>query len=251
MYPNSFNYRDEDRSISVFEPNLKKITTYRNLPKVDIVEKRLSRKSMSVPIRNCFMLDQYALCTGFFEDNRFAILDSTMNIIKYDADYKPIMHYDKKEDIPYVYNYQSKYAIKPDGTKLVYGSYLGVIFEIYDLSRIPQEVELMHRKEYIYPKYETKKGRNFQVWESEECEIGFYDFYVTNKYIYALISGTSEDIAPSSIYVFDWEGKPIMKFVSDKNLCSIAVDEKNKKIYGVNITMKGVDLVVFNLEATL
>lgn len=249
--PNSFVFNKDKKAISVFDPNLKKHTTYHNLPDADVVEAKLSRKSMSIPFRNCFKIGQYSLATGYFGDNRFAILDSAFNIVKYDLGYSAIKHFDEKEDIPYVYNYQPKYAIRPDGKKMIYGSYLGVIMEIYDLYNFPQTITLSHRKEYIYPKYEKRTGQNFQVWESDKCEIGFYDFYTTNSYIYALISGTTEDVAPNSIYVFDWDGKPVMKLKTDKNLCSIAIDEQRKELYGVNITMSDVDLVFFSLEGIL
>ena len=53
----------------------------------------------------------------------------------------------------------------------------------------------------------------------------------------------------NKIYVFDWEGNPIKRFELDKEVRSIAIDEKNNILYAGAIDKEGeLSLIKYNLD---
>ena len=88
------------------------------------------------------------------------------------------------------------------------------------------------------PRYKEHKGESFPNGIK-----GFTDVQVTDKYIYALFDGMSweerhqyykrGEEAPNGghfIYMFDLKGKPIRKYILDKNIMGFEIDEKRNML---------------------
>lgn len=67
-------------------------------------------------------------------------------------------------------------------------------------------------------------------------QLGYLDLKATDNFIYGLYSGRSNilDLRANQIVQYDWSGKPIRRYVLDHDIYSFAIDEKNKKIYGID-----------------
>ncbi len=73
---------------------------------------------------------------------------------------------------------------------------------------------------------------------------GFITAAVTEKYIYALYSGktmnrrTIESLSNAFlseyVYVFDWQGKPVKRYLLDQEVRSIAVDKNDETLYAAS-----------------
>ena len=108
---------------------------------------------------------------------------------------------------------------------------LGEVVEIHNLKTGKQIVLYGPAGE---PRYKEHKGESFPNGIK-----GFTDVQVTDKYIYALFDGMSweerhqyykrGEEAPNGghfIYMFDLKGKPIRKYILDKNIMGFEIDEK-------------------------
>lgn len=95
---------------------------------------------------------------------------------------------------------------------------------------------------------QTLKGKSgdpvFQVingYAVNQGIMGFQDVCVTNGKIYALFDGTKmkernqEQQGGKIIYVFDYNGNPIMKVFLDRLVISFYVDEEEQKIYFLDV----------------
>jgi hypothetical protein len=129
-------------------------------------------------------------------------------------------------------------SVKPDKTKIALaGRYLDCI-EIYDTAGL-----LLHLIKG------PEKGFNFQynqqssldrgaLIKSEETKRAYICLKTTDQRIYALYSGKEkrDETGYSNsniIYSFDWNGKPLTKYVLNCQINAFDVDETAKKIYAI------------------
>lgn len=74
------------------------------------------------------------------------------------------------------------------------------------------------------------------AYDRREIRFGFEDIFVTDKYIYALYNGKNSvenEYFAKDIFVFNWDGTPKIKLLSDLYLKCLCVDEKTKEIFAV------------------
>jgi hypothetical protein len=135
--------------------------------------------------------------------------------------------------------YQGILSINPDKNKMVYASLYSTILGIYDINQasIAQNFLLL----YDYPQYtiqNEEKGMSSPI--TKDGISAFRDVYVTDKYIYSLYSGKKisalkeKAFEAQDIYVFDWDGNPIVHYNLDVAINTIAVIPDNKKIYAIS-----------------
>ena len=109
-------------------------------------------------------------------------------------------------DMAEIYLYAEEIRIKPDGSRLVYATYIGGILEIFDLQHLPDSLPLIRRHLYYRPVYEKNKSGIFAT--PEGTKYGFENIYVTDQAIYALLfaSDRPEMAFPNKMLVYDWDG---------------------------------------------
>jgi hypothetical protein len=71
--------------------------------------------------------------------------------------------------------------------------------------------------------------------------VGFEDVVVKNKYIYALFNGEKmserdeKAQGGKTIYVFDYEGKPVKKITLDRRISCLYIDDEERVMYALDL----------------
>ena len=127
---------------------------------------------------------------------------------------------------------KSHWAMTPDEKKMVRATSIGGIVQCYTVEN--NKVEEYWIKLFFPPVYKLVEGAK-PVWITwcEESQMGFDDLYVTNQYVYLLLNGKFAKDKPfaNEILVMDWNGNIKKKFILDRTVKTIAVDEDQKVIY--------------------
>jgi hypothetical protein len=138
--------------------------------------------------------------------------------------------------------------IKPDGTKAV------------DAFRYTEHINFIDLVKSVgFSMSYTRKGLSIDdaasasITNLQEKYVEVYnDVAVTDEYVLALYSGKPEALdgttvpnTKSAIRIFDWEGKPIALINVDRELASIAYDQRTKKVYALDFEEK---IVYYKLD---
>lgn len=119
--------------------------------------------------------------------------------------------------------------VHPDGKKIVQGTAMGCILHVLDIS--DSSITPESDKYFLKPVFSFIKG---QIGPTAETVYGFSCLQTTDKNIYATLHGVANPtVFPSSIYIFDWEGNPIKRLDTDRQIISFAVDEPSGDIYAI------------------
>ena len=133
-----------------------------------------------------------------------------------------------KEEIGYIYNeypdtdsdeecnwaiwgYSVQYILAPDNKHLVLTTYIGSLFEIFNLD--DGKVKPTILKGFFPPKYNIVNGAT-PKWISpdEDSPEGFYALCASNNRFYATIGGVDCE-QRNELYSFDYKGNPIGKYI--------------------------------------
>lgn len=99
--------------------------------------------------------------------------------------------------------------------------------------------------ELIIPKLLFNQ-KDIDVEGSQKCFIGLYG---TPRYVYCLYAGSNDFSAKSKVVVFQWNGKHIQTWKTDRILRLIAVDKDDQYILAVaSHKEKGQDIIRYELE---
>ncbi|NMH87590.1 hypothetical protein HHX25_08745 [Flavivirga sp. Y03] len=95
-------------------------------------------------------------------------------------------------------------------------------------------------------------GNNFIMGVTEETRRSFVNGTVTDKYIYLAYSGsrfnTINSYLSNTVYVYDWNGNPIKKFLLDREILSLTVSKNNKTMYAYDVSTGFIVESNINLE---
>lgn len=129
--------------------------------------------------------------------------------------------------------YNSVVRIKPDGSKMVRAMDLFHRVDVYSIDKsLDFSIQLDQEKE--------PDLSNPNVIIPEEIRRYYVGLFLTDNYIYALnwnmtFGEFNNDVdVKTQLEVFDWEGSPICLYKFDQKVATLAVDEKNKRIIGIN-----------------
>jgi len=133
--------------------------------------------------------------------------------------------------------YQGDLIKQYKGNKIAYAAYDGRIFEIYEFTQ-DTVINKIFSDIYEYPQYEPKNTPDYlEANLKKDNKFGFFTLSATHEYIYALYCGKmiNEKNAFSSniIYVYDWNGQKIKKYILDKEIVGMCANSRNDKIYGL------------------
>ena len=249
----NIQYCPETNSFIVYDPNYKKIIAY-NYNTNKFSEQRLPVRNKIFQenfIQDIIKKDSYYICMGtgemFAKNQRFILTDNEFNHINHFEGYPDIAGISEK-DISEIYQYGDEIHVKPDGSKLVFGSYIGGILEIFDLKHLPDSIPLIKRHSYYMPIYEKDKIGN--VYLTEGTIYGFENIYVTDQAIYTLIYEPYNPsiIFPNKLIIYDWEGNWIKTYTLDCMVHALCIDEKSQTIYAMAFSEEeSFHLVTFKL----
>lgn len=164
-------------------------------------------------------------------------LNKTINI-----PYYPCVRGEYKEDnLPFLYS--NTLVTNEDSKSICIAMKKINLIQFYDFKGIKQK-SIIIGNQLLYPKYDS----NFLDFPKAPNYIT--DIYSTSKHIYCLYQGTKTDT--STIFLFDWNGKHIKTFQTDKILTKIAVSTDNKYIIGLSLTSEGgTDIIRYALHPSL
>ena len=139
-----------------------------------------------------------------------------------------------EEKVSLFRNGQQKFS--PDGTKLASCISDGCAIAMYDCNESSfKEIKML---EYFPPIF-TFVDYDFQKTAiTTHNKVGFVDIACTNKYVYALYSGKRlEDglfsaYYGSYVFVYDWNGNPIIQYELEEDLFKLNIDESEGILYG-------------------
>ena len=249
----NIQYCPKTNSFLVYDPNYKKIITY-NYRSDQFIEQKLPVQDKIFQenfIQDIVRKDSMYICMGtgklFTKNQRFLLTDNRFKYINHFEGYPEIAGISEK-DISEIYQYGEEIHVKPDGSKLVFGSYIGGILEIFDLQHLPDSIPLVRRHLYYMPIYEKDKIGN--VYLTEGTIYGFENIYVTDQAIYTLIYEPYNPsiIFPNKLIIYDWEGNWIKTYTLDCMVHALCIDEKSQTIYAMAFSEEeSFHLVTFKL----
>lgn len=139
-----------------------------------------------------------------------------------------------EEKVSVFRNGQQKFS--PDGTKLASCISDGCAIAMYDCNDSSfKEINML---EYFPPVFTFVDYDYQKTAITTQNKVGFVDIACTNEYVYALYSGKrlADGIFTayygSHVFVYDWDGNPIIHYELEEELFKIGIDESEGIIYG-------------------
>lgn len=133
---------------------------------------------------------------------------------------------------------KAHWALSPNEKRLIRATPIGGIVQCFSLKE--NQLEQLWIKLYFPPIYKLVEGviPTWITW-CEDSQMGFDDLYVTDHHVYLLLNGKFARERPfaNEILVLDWDGNLERKFILDKTVNTIAVDETKKLIYATSCGM--------------
>jgi len=136
--------------------------------------------------------------------------------------------------------HQGKSSISPDHKRYVKVGLLRDYIEILDLTK--GTITSVHGPEQTIPEFEVDYSAGYSMAQfTDMSRLHYYkDAVAGNEFIYALYFGKSADLfyengeLSKEIFVFDYAGKLVKTYTLDHSLVSLAVDEENKRFFGIS-----------------
>lgn len=127
---------------------------------------------------------------------------------------------------------KAHWEIAPNKNKMLRATSIGGIVQCYTIKE--NKIEECWNKKFFPPIYKLVEGvkPTWITW-CKESQMGFDNLYVTDQYIYLLLNGKFAKDKPfaNEILIMDWNGNLKKKFILNKTISTIAVDEKKQIIY--------------------
>jgi hypothetical protein len=147
--------------------------------------------------------------------------------------------------------HQGNSSISPDYKKYVQVGLLRDYIEILDVAS--GRITSIRGPEQTIPDFEVDYSAGYPMAQlTDRSRPYFYTFAVAGEeFIYALYFGKSVDLffqdgeLSREIFVFDYAGNLVKTYTLDHALFSLAVDEKNKRFFGIS-SDKDPNVVIFD-----
>lgn len=179
------------------------------------------------------------VASGVFEDCRFLLLDNRGHVLSRCGDFPN--YQDGEEAIPNMAKsmfHQSQFGYHDVRKRLACAT--SHVFELWDYA--PDTLTL-HKRLLLAPyHYMSEAGPDGVYAQSDDpdAELGAQGIAVSDNYIYVLYDPNTcrmrdehTDSRNSEIWVFDWDGKPVRKILTDVRIECFCVDEADAAFYCV------------------
>jgi hypothetical protein len=177
---------------------------------------------------------------------RFIFIDGNGKVISMEGAL-PEKKMNNINDIVHAFAYWGRLTTNQKENKIaVCTNYAGMI-QIYDCKT--GKVQLIKEHNLFSADYKEVDG-NFAV--TPQTRWGYLSIDSNEKFIYALYSGRNQMENPDGsfsvsgiIHVYDWEGNPVCRLLSDRKLQTICVDDENN-LYGYDVEKE--DIMVAKIK---
>jgi len=152
--------------------------------------------------------------------------------------------------------YRGSLKKHPCNSRFVYFSERNRFMHIFDF--ISDSLVSINTPYTDFPRYFVREGRN--ISSNTNDYLGTIAIDVTDKYIYILMNDATyyhlrEDKLinghpwneSNTIYVFDWDGIPIKKYILDHYVESFFIDSKEQYIYGNADAENGIEILRYKI----
>jgi hypothetical protein len=147
--------------------------------------------------------------------------------------------------------HQGRTSFNPAQKKYVLGGLFRDFIEILDLSS--GKIISTRGPEHNIPAFVVDYSAGYPMAQFTDRSLSSYymDILAGDEFIYALYFGKSADLfyengeLSKEIFVFDYAGKLVKTYTLDHSLVSLAVDEKNKRFFGIS-SDKDPNVVIFD-----
>lgn len=219
------------RLFSVSEISLERVLSNSSRITVDQIDELNTSYSLVSKIS-----DDLLFGTGTFTDGRFALADTSGELINTFLSYPFEDEFDGISTRDLGMAYQSNFSFHPTMPLVTV-----VNFTAGNLDILRVENDSIEEVSQVYthqPKFENQSSETqISVMFDADNIMGYWDNDVTEEYIYALYSGRERSDPNQStgnkLLVFDWEGNPIKQLNLDIEVSGIAVDQNNETLYAV------------------
>lgn len=134
------------------------------------------------------------------------------------------------------YAYQGYFVPNHDKTRFVFAASSSDLLEIYSWDG--DSLRVLSSRMTYFPDYVDQSSQNsISVAFTGGNKFGFSALSFSKKYIYAGYSGRSMDSNPddfyyiNEVYVMDWDGNTICKYVLGSDVLTMCVDADDSKLY--------------------
>lgn len=173
---------------------------------------------------------------GSIEEGRYMVLDSIGNKLSVWFDYPPDEQH--AESMHKALAYQGGLIQHPDRTRFFFHCYDSEILEIVTIKE-DGSLTKVNDVHYDYVSYVPQKDQRYiSSAVKKESKACFISASATSNYIYLLYSGrvigdgVFTAYRSNIIFVYDWEGNPVVRYNLDMDVNYISADENDKGIYG-------------------
>ena len=173
----------------------------------------------------------YGINAELNENGLFFIWDKSNNSLIKQVDYYPdkTSEYDKSS---WSFLYQSDICVNEQAKTLVCVLLNMNLLHFYDLEGNVQKIFQVGNRLML-------PDTHSQTLDFSESDKYFMQVCGSKEYVFALYNGKELQDGASEILVFDWSGKFIERYKSDKPFVRIAVDNAGKNLLGIHINGEG------------
>jgi hypothetical protein len=147
--------------------------------------------------------------------------------------------FNSQESFEDIYKFLSNQGIlmsHPSEEKFVYSVFNSSNIDFFEIRN--GKLNLMKSYRLNNPKFQNEKfgSDSFSINYDKSSKLGYLDIATTDNYVYALYTDKqiiSNELCSNVILVFDWGGNPIVKYILDKDVYYITVDETDKQVYAI------------------
>ena len=136
-------------------------------------------------------------------------------------------------------NYANTYhvSISPDESKFAIVSTYSAVIEMYNLPSLKRRYLGL----FAGQEYDVRSGN---IVLTNSTAVNFTDVYATNRHVYTAFSNipvlpnknrslSEKMLENNNIDIYDWNGKPIRRIVTDYCIEKLCVDEKEEYAYAI------------------
>jgi hypothetical protein len=177
--------------------------------------------------------------------NRFILVDEEGEIISKEGKL-PEKEREEISDDAHAFAYWGRITTNPKTNKVAIGTNYAGIMQMYDCST--DKAELIKEHNLFLADYKENAGY-FAI--TPQTRWGYLSMDSNDTHIFALYSGLNQVENPDGsfsksniIHVFDWNGNPVIRLITDKQLSHICVDENT--VYGYDAEIG--DIVAIDIK---
>lgn len=189
--------------------------------------------------RLCYLTNTLYVASGYFEDHRYALMDSLGSVIKYFGEFPDL--WDEERNIPNIAKSMFHDCMFLKNTQeQLFATVASHVLEIWGFNR--DEIYRVNQIELGKYRYYYQTGDIVTVNKMEDISRGGTFATSSDKYIYIVYNDQK-----TSIWIFDWKGNPIKSLSSEYDIFALCVDEEQNKAYCIIDDDSDYRLTYFNI----